>query len=303
MFQFTLKIPKMKNFILVLAVLFLFPAMALKAGDDPVLEMDRTFQSSQGLTLYYDGISGDISVKTWSKDEVNIKVFANTNAKENMEIQLVDGSGGININESSKYSSARGKDIRLKYEITLPSSYNITVNTSSSDMEVSNLSGNIYVQSSSGDCALNNISGDVTISTASGDIATNNVTGNIHISTASGDLVHSMTDGKVTLSTASGDITVKDATESVSISTTSGDVVYVCTEHNAGATINTLSGDIILEISDKVPATVFVSDARNVRNVSDDGKLYDSFERDYNGGGSKIYCTTKSGDVTINDDY
>ncbi len=292
----------MNKLIILLALVLGLPVMTF-AVDDPVLEMDRTFQSYRGLTLHYQGISGDISVKTWNKDEVNVKVYANSSAKENMEIQLVDGSGGITINETSKYKSARGKDLRLKYEITLPPSYNITINTSSSELNVINLEGNINVQSSSGDCQLDNITGTVTVSTASGNVTTNNVNGNIHITTASGDLIHSMTTGKITLTTASGDVTVKDATESVSISSTSGDVIFVCNENNPGASINTISGDIWVQVSDKVSATVYVSGARNVRNVSDKGKLYDSFERDYNGGGNKIYCTTKSGDVTINDSY
>lgn len=292
----------MKNFILVLAVVLALPVMTF-ADHDPVLEMDRTFQSYHGLTLYYQGISGDISVKTWNKDEVNIKVYANSSAKENMEIQLVDGSGGITINESSKYKSARSKNTRLKYEITLPSRYNITVNTNSSDLAVMNLEGNIHVQSSSGNCQFDNITGTVTVSSASGDVITNNTNGNIHITTASGDLIHSMTTGKITLTTASGDVTVKDATESVSISSTSGDVVFVCNENNPGASINTISGDIWVKVSDKVSATVYVSGARNTKNVSDDGKLYDSFEKNYNGGGNKIYCTTKSGDIIINDGY
>ncbi len=293
----------MKNFTILTIVILLIPFFSILAGDEPVLEMDRTFETYSGLTLHYTGISGDLDISTWDKNEVNVKVYANANAKERMEIKVVDGNGGITISESSRYSSARGHDIRLRYEIILPSSYNVTINTSSSDQKIKNLTGNIHIQSSSGDIMLNNLNGNVTISNSSGNVSGNGIIGDIVITTASGDIFNSNVTGRVTVTSASGDITIKDATESVNLSTVSGDIVLVFSNENPGATLNTTSGDIEVQLGNNVGATVLSNKSYSYSDVSGNYNNNNNRNEEFYGGGNMIHCSTTSGDVTIEEAY
>lgn len=292
----------MKLFTLFIIAIFISAGPSF-ATDEPVLEMDRTFQTYPGLTLHYSGISGDLDISTWDKNEVNVKVYANANAKERMEIQIVDGNGGITITESSRYSSARGQNLRLRYEIILPSSYNVTINTSSSDQTIENLTGNVYVQSSSGDIKLNNLAGNVTISNSSGDVSGNAITGNVVVTTASGDVINTNVTGKVTVTSANGDITVKDATESVNLSSVSGDLVLVFSSENPGATLNTTSGDIEVQLGNNVGATISSNKSYSYSDVSGSYTNNNSSEEEFHGGGNKIYCSTVNGNVTVEDAY
>lgn len=273
------------------------------AEDDPVMEMDKIFQTYNGLTLHYSGISGDIQINTWDKEEASIKVYANSYAKKNMEIQIIDGNGGIIITESSRYSSARGQNLRLRYEITLPVSYNATFNTSSSDISISNLEGNVHIQSSGSDLNINNLEGNLTVSTASGDLTAFGITGNLHATTSSGNVTVSNIKGKATATSSSGDIVIKDASEKTHISSVSGDVNFICTESNPGATINTTSGDIIIDLGTNVSASLLINDGSKLRQTT--GYYYNDpgqNRQEVNGGGATIYCTTTSGEIIINDD-
>lgn len=276
---------------IILILICLIPLASVKAQDEPTLQMDRTFNTSSGLKLDYNGTSGDLIINTWDKDEARIMVYANQNATENIEIKLVDGNGGINIKESSKYHSARNQNIQLKYEITLPSDYNININSSSSDYEINNLSGSVKVKTASGDGELVNVTGSINISSASGDLIIENVVGDVKFNSASGDISSGNLVGASDIKTASGDISLKYITDYAKISSTSGNVTYITGTSTPGASINTTSGDITIILSDDTQATIQY-DTKNVKNGHTENDIF-------NGGGNVIECKTKSGEIIV----
>jgi DUF4097 and DUF4098 domain-containing protein YvlB len=283
--------------ILLLFFLLLIPFLSLKAEDEPTLQMDRTFNTTPGLRLDYNGNSGDVIITTWDKSEANIKVYANQNATENVEIQLVDGNGGINIKESSKYKSGHNHDIKLRYEISLPWNYNVYIKSSSSDYIIENLSGSVKVNTASGDGSLSNINGPVNIVSASGDIFLETINGVVKVNSASGDISGANINGISDIRTASGDITLKVATDYVKIISTSGEVVYLTGDFTPGASITTTSGDINVILSESTTATVTVNLKERLSGYYDNEKYSNS--QDYNGGGNLIECKTKSGDISV----
>ena len=88
--------------IIPLLLLILISYTGTYAQEEPSLRMDQTFNTTPGLRLDYSGISGDLIINTWDRNEARVMVYANTEAAESIEINLVDGNGGINIKEKSK---------------------------------------------------------------------------------------------------------------------------------------------------------------------------------------------------------
>lgn len=281
--------------IIPLLLFILIPFINTLAQDEPTLRMDRTFNTTPGLRLDYNGISGDLFINTWEKNEARIMVYANTEATESIEINLVDGNGGINIKESSKYNSAGKHNVILRYEITLPWNYNVYISSSSSDYKVENLTGAVKVKTASGDGELNSITGPVNIVSSSGDLIMETINGEVKVNSASGDILAITINGKSDIRTASGDISLNGITDQAKVISTSGDVVYVTGNSTPGATITTTSGDISIILSDATQATVsFKTKEKQVKYEE-----YANGKENYNGGGNLIECKTTSGEVSV----
>lgn len=281
--------------IIPLLLFIIIPFLSSHAQEEPTLRMDQTFNTTPGLRLEYNGISGDLIIKTWDKNEARVMVYANTEATESIEINLVDGNGGINIKEKSKYNSAGKHHVILRYEITLPWNYNVYINSSSSDYKVDDLTGTVKVKTASGDGELNRITGSVNIVSSSGDLVMETVNGEVKVNTASGDILVVTINGKSDIRTASGDISLNGITDHSKVITTSGDVVYVTGDFTPGASITTTSGDISLILSDATQATVsFKTKEKQVKYEE-----YANGKEVYNGGGNLIECKTTSGEVSV----
>ena len=281
--------------IIPLLLFITIPFINSQAQDEPTLQMDQTFNTTSGLRLDYSGISGDMIINTWDKNEARVMVYANSNATESIEIKLVDGNGGINIKESSKYNSAGKHNVILRYEITLPWNYNVYISSGSSDYKIGNLTGAVKVKTSSGDGQLNSITGPVNIVSSSGDLTMETVNGEVKVNSASGDILAVIINGKSDIRTASGDISLNGITDHSKIISTSGDVVYVTGNFTPGATITTTSGDISVILSDATQATVsFKTKEKQVKYEE-----YANGKEIYNGGGNLIECKTTSGEVSV----
>lgn len=176
------------------------------------------------------------------------------------------------------------------YHIMVPTNCDITLRTSSGDIELVGVSGTLFVQSSSGDIKARILSGNTLITTASGDITVEDLEGKLAVRTASGD-VKALTIGadEVSANTASGDVEldlVRLPAGNFEVKTVSGSLnLFMIRDAAFTAEIHTLSGSVACGFPrDRVEYT-----ARHKRETV----------LNINGGGKTFQVQSVSGDVTI----
>jgi hypothetical protein len=150
--------------------------------------------------------------------------------------------GGIHI-DLGRWSGGRD------YTIRVPHNCDLSLRTSSGDLEVLRVTGTHFLQSSSGDINLDKLDGAMLVASASGDISYTDSKGKLGARSASGDIT--VVNGQLhelSVTTASGDINLDlriQPERDFEIKGVSGDV-EVKLPHDARLSIevNTLSGHI-----------------------------------------------------------
>jgi hypothetical protein len=194
---------------------------------------------------------------------------------------------GRNINIDVDLSNWRGG---RDYRIMVPHNCDLTLRTSSGDMEIVGVEGTLFLQSSSGDIRAHQISGNALIRTASGDIGIEDLNGKLAVQTASGDLTaRNLGLSEVSASTASGDLELdlnRLAEGNLEVKTVSGDLdLYLPADTAFRAEVHTISGSVRCGFPRDAVTYTASGRRETILNV--------------NGGGKSIFLNTVSGDVSL----
>jgi DUF4097 and DUF4098 domain-containing protein YvlB len=182
--------------------------------------------------------AGDILVKTWEKNEVLVKVSEiEEDDLDNLEVTQTGNTVRVAFNPSWG-SSAR-------FDISVPSQFNVDLQTSGGDIDISGaISGKVTGSTSGGDIRLGNVVGAADMNTSGGDIFTGNVQGDLLLNTSGGDIRIGWVSGKAEVSTSGGDITVDNVGKTLRAKTSGGNVSVG--DVSGEATLSTAGGDIIV---------------------------------------------------------
>lgn len=247
--------------------------------------------------------SGDINAQNLTGDQITLgatsgEIYANT---------IVD--------------SSQNKD--LKNNENTNKSVNITIETSSGDIQVEEIWGNTNlsatsgmitvdsilgdskIKTSSGDIQLGSIQGDLRLSASSGEVFISDFTGNGDFSTNSGDMQIDNMQGKLRLSSSSGKISVLDFTGNGDFSTTSGDINIIFQEITGDVLINASSGEVNCSIPEDAAFEFLANTSSGEITTSfDDDLLFGKKGKNANGSvgnnpTNTMDITTTSGDITL----
>jgi DUF4097 and DUF4098 domain-containing protein YvlB len=292
-------------FLFMLAAFMLSCSLGLYAGDLRVLQ-ERSFQTQFWKSLYLNSSTGDVSITTWDKQEVYIKISGNKKAAEKMKFRLESENDGIHI--TAKRSSWMNwfffGNLDVRFEIKVPTNYNVYTNTSGGDIRLNGLSGNLKLETSGGDISLINTKCKSTLSTSGGDITIDNNTGDIKLSTSGGDVKVNSFKGNLNASTSGGDMHLSGKGGEVHASTSGGDIYLNFQESNQGIYLGTTGGDIIVRVPLNFSAFADLSttggDVTCDIPITHNGKMTASkIKGDLNGGGKPLRCSTTGGDIKI----
>ncbi len=293
------------------AALLLFSSVAvfLRAADGD--DITRSFKVNKGGTLKVYIMTGDITVDTWNKNEVNVSI---ENIDENQNNLLHISQSGNNVtvqfNGSGYYGSS---DVK----VSIPSEYNLNLQTSQGDVRLSNnIKGSVQIETRSGDISLASINGylkaltnggDITLSAVSGtadvttyggDITTGNVNGNLVLSTMGGDIEAQNITGKADISTKGGTINLMNVGKDLHAETNGGDVTTG--DVGGNAVINTMGGSI--HVKKVSGSAVLKTNGGNIKLLGASGSTQ---ARTY-GGNLELYningtvdASTNSGEIYI----
>lgn len=174
---------------------------------------------------------------------------------------------------------------------------------------------------SGGSITAENCKKDIKIHTSGGSIELRDMVGFVDASTSGGDIEGKNLRGACELNTSGGDIKLEQVQNSVQAKTMGGTIEVEMTvtdfSQNYSVDLLTVSGDIVLEIPEKLPATIH-AEIRLDRNrrywkrydilsdfpltkktTSENQKPALVSEGEINGGGSMIYLNTSNGNISL----
>jgi hypothetical protein len=274
-------------------------------GDLQTLQ-EKTFSIQPGKDLKVEASSGDVTVTTWDKSEVYIKILGNDKAKEKMEFAFNNNEDEVSVTAKREGSlmSWFSTGIKMRFEIKVPSEFNTNVNTSGGDIMVGEIKGNNMLKTSGGDVWVKNTDGVLKISTSGGEINLESNSGDMNVSTSGGDIKARNFKGNISASTSGGDILMKGSDSKIFAETSGGDIVLEYSGENKGIDVETSGGDIQIKLPADFNASAKMHTsggdiecdltANNAQRISSS-----RFEADLNSGGAELIAKTSGGDISV----
>ena len=192
----------------------------------------KEFPTEPGKKLVLDMETGaSLTIQGWEKNSISVQLNRKGRDDRNSELNYKQTPEGLEI--SSEYQGDRGSySSDLDLEIMVPSRYNIEIDSSGGDLNITNVDGNISGKTMGGELTLAELKGNLKLTTMGGDIS----------------LKDSVVDGEV--KTMGGDVTLQDVSGTVEGSTMGGNVVYNNVKKNAASSVkkevkvNSMGGEI-----------------------------------------------------------
>lgn len=304
--------------LLAFGALFLSPGL-LEAKITRIVEKTFTVQPGGNLKAATQG--GDITIRTSDSPQVQVLVKQSIRASTEAEadailekLTLTLEQAGNDVTAEARYEKrspgswfGSWPPVSVSFEITVPSHYNLNLNTSGGDIAVASVRGNVRARTSGGDLEFERIDGDIDAGTSGGDIAIKEGTARAKLHTSGGDIEVDRVGGATEVSTSGGDITLRSVAHLISASTSGGDVHAVITEPLTQDTeLGTSGGDVDVSVlanasfqldahtsggSVKAPGLTI----RLEEGASGKNKLVGAV----NGGGPRLKLRSSGGDVTV----
>jgi len=262
--------------------------------------------------IYVDNSFPDINVKVENTDEVKAHLYGKmtSNFKPKLETK-VEGNKLIIKSSSESHFGFMNFSGNLNLDITIPSSYNSSIEINSASGKVTTLSplklSDFKIHLASGDTNLKDLTAeDLTVKSSSGVITGGNVSSkNTHFESTSGNIkLKSLTTEDIIISSSSGVINGETITsKKASIKSTSGDIIFKnLTSDNLaissssgsikGDTVN--SKDTLLSsTSGDMKLSTFKG---NIDQKTSSGKVLITYSEFNN----NVKLSSTSGDITLN---
>lgn len=266
---------------------------------------DKTFTISPGNDFKLDASSGDIVISSWNKNEVHVKILGNDKAKEKVEFNFNESSDMIEVEAKYDWSFFMMiKGVKLRFEVQVPSEFNIDAVTAGGDIKLQKVKGKIITKTSGGDITTSDLNGKIEISTSGGDISCSNINGDINLATPGGDIKAGKFSGTLYASTSGGDIQLAGSDARINGSTSGGDISLDYSGQNQGIELSTSGGDISVKLPKDFNASADISTLGGDLKIDFTGnnavKISSSkFEADINNGGNSLILKTSGGDIVV----
>jgi hypothetical protein len=203
--------------------------LAAQAGAQ---DFQKTYPLGAGGTVSIKNVSGDVNIKGYDGQGVAVAVYKEGRDRDRVEVEDLSTGNAVVLN--AQYPRECNCDASLRFEINVPRSGNINIDSvkiASGNVNVNGINGRVVVRTASGDVRAENINGDVNASTASGEVTVRNVAGTVNARSASGNVEAEVArlegTGDMKFSSASGDVRVKlpgNVDADVKMSTSTGTI-------------------------------------------------------------------------------
>lgn len=256
----------LKN-ILVLNLILLFVGSVIIKGETD--DKSKSYKIGNNGKLNININTGDITIKSWERDEVVIRA----GSKDELNALKINQTGNeIQINSGSSRVPYSSTDL----QISVPANIELDIKTSYGDINIDgNINGKIICSTMGGDINTKNVTGNINLKTMGGDIHLGDINGESIISTLGGDIITGKLSGKGNIITQGGDIHIKESADDLILKTHGGDIETGNIGGSAnfvthGGDINTryLNGDAVLTT---YGGSIYILGSKNGLNVKTNG--------------------------------
>lgn len=176
-------------------------------------DIEQSYEVSKGGTLELKTDVGSLDIQTHNKDVVAIEVDIQGDDAEDFKVFHQSAGGDVTIEGTfDRGDNYWGRNMRVKFSITVPKDYNLNIRTAGGAIEIDDLNGNIDAHTSGGSIQIADVNGEVELHTSGGSITTGSVNGDLNAHTSGGSInatfAKQLTDD-VKLDTSGGSITVR----------------------------------------------------------------------------------------------
>jgi hypothetical protein len=194
------------------------------------------FDASNGENLEVRTSGGSIKVKGADVVEAEIRMYVRKGGKylfpkdtdlSNFDIEIKKTGNTILASvgrRDVKQTILSRNNESISFEVLIPKSFNIDVNTSGGSISLDELNGSLQAKTSGGSLSLNNLGGVIDARTSGGSISVNESGGSISVRTSGGSISAKNSAGKVEMSTSGGSITLDNLSGEVDASTSGGSI-------------------------------------------------------------------------------
>lgn len=221
-------------------------------------EIDRTLDAAPDGHVDVSNISGEVTVRGWSRDKVEVTGTLGKNVEE-----LIFERDGDKITIKVKVPRHMGRGIESDLYISVPENSSIDVGAVSADINVADVRGEQRLNTVSGDVNTESAGSDVMAETVSGDVEVNGdgKQGETRANTVSGDVTLFRVAGIVSGESVSGDVVIDEGSFSrVDLGTVNGELIFQAELMKDGKLhAETVNGDVDVELAGDVSARIEVS--------------------------------------------
>jgi len=296
--------------------------------------MTKSFDAQPGGKLEMKVDRGALHITSSESGKVEVKVVrelkgvSSSEAKELFEqhiIKMTQGDGVVRIETPERKHGWGFKNplnkMRVDYTVSVPSHFNLDVNTAGGNVEVSDIEGNVMARTAGGDVKLGSIvgpvkagtsggnvilkggKGDANLQTSGGDIRAGEITGDLVAQTSGGNIFVQKVKGKVNAHTSGGDVKVEEAYGTVTAGTSGGNVMAKLNEQPKGdSELRTSGGNVDLTVAENVALALNAKTSGGTIRSDFEGNLSKDRTRltaQVNGGGPAVLLQTSGGNVSI----
>jgi DUF4097 and DUF4098 domain-containing protein YvlB len=242
---------KIEMFLSILLFVILFQGI-VKSSENDNKEKIKTFIVAKGGELYVEINPGDITVKTWEKEEVSVKV-SGIEEDQFKNVEMTSEKNLISVRYEKGYNSDDANFI-----ITVPVKFNLELITSAGNIYVkNNIDGNVKANTNGGDVSCKNVSGNLTVESMGGNIGVDDVDGSLSVNTMGGDINIGMIKGNsAKVNTMGGEINIGKSVSGIAVKTSGGDIAVgdaggdsEFITYGGNISIGNISGNVKMETS------------------------------------------------------
>lgn len=214
--------------IMILAMLFFIPSLLFAESEEKI---EQTYPLERDGKVYLENVSGDITVKSWQKNE--IRILARKTALEKdlldevtIDIKRTDG----NIRIVTRYKTPRDlyqlTDVSVYFDLLIPDKAQLRVKSVDGMVQAWEIGGRVDIETANGRAEVIKAGQGVKCKTVSGDMYLDEITGKITLNSTSGKITADGIKGSIEATNVSGDISVTNYSlaDEVEIETIKGNI-------------------------------------------------------------------------------
>jgi DUF4097 and DUF4098 domain-containing protein YvlB len=204
----------------IMLVVCLATALLLAAQIGSAGERQQSFPAKKGETLQVEVGSGNVTVRGWEKETVQVTVRS-MSEEQLKKVEMSQGGGKVLV----EYRWEGRRQERIEFDISVPSSFTVDLRTGGGNLTLlAPLSGNLKGSTAGGNVTLGGLGGKMQIETAGGNIEAGEISGDLEARSAGGEIQITGASGEVQVSTAGGDVEIGNTGKRTRVSTAGGNI-------------------------------------------------------------------------------